>query len=514
MPTKFSKLFSAVAVISLAMTPAARADVKLANVFNDHMVLQQDMPVPIWGTADPGEQVTVNIADQQAQAVAGTDGKWTVRLKALKAGGPLKMTVTGKNTLKIADILVGEVWVASGQSNMEFPVAAASQPKKEVAQANYPKLRMYTVKKTTADEPQCEVAGQWEVCCPDTVARFSAVGYYFARELHQQLDIPIGILHTSWGGTAAQSWTCKATLEADPDLKELVADSSQIKTSYQQKLKKYKEAITAWIDESIASVEKDQPVTPAPNPPSDPRFSPHRSSVLYNAMISPLIPYAIRGVIWYQGESNAGRAYQYRKLFPAMIQNWRKDWGQGDFPFLFVQLANFKTKAPVDGMWAELREAQTMTLSLKNTGMAVAADIGDALDIHPKNKQDVGRRLALAAQAQVYGRQIAYSGPMYESLSVKGKRARISFRFAEGLKTSDGEAPQGFVIAGEDQQFVEANARIRGDKVVVWAESVAKPVAVRYGWSDNPTCTLYNGAGLPASPFRTDDWPGLTINAK
>ncbi|MBI4578324.1 MAG: sialate O-acetylesterase [Planctomycetes bacterium] len=481
------------------------------------MVLQRDMEVPIWGTADPGEAVTVSIAGRQAKATAGADGKWMVRLQPFKTSEPaepIEMTVAGKNTIKVVDILVGEVWLASGQSNMQWPVKLSKDAVTELMATRYPQIRLYSVERAVAGRPMSDVPGKWAACGPETVADFSAVAYFFGRELHEKLEVPVGLVHSSWGGTPAESWTSRPALEADPDLKLMLDRSDGMLGDYRAEIEQYRKVLDAWVNESIAAESQGRPVPPGPKfRPDDPRAHPDRPSGLYNAMIAPLVPLAIRGAIWYQGEANAARAYQYRKLFPAMIKDWRRAWGQGDFPFLFVQLANFKPTGPRAGTWAELREAQTMTLTLKNTGMAVAIDIGDPADIHPKNKQEVGRRLFLAAQHVAYGKQLIYSGPMYEAMGVEANRVRLKFKHANGLKTQDGQPPKGFVIAGEDRKFVDASATIESETVVVWSDAVAGPVAVRYGWNDNPTCTLYNAAGLPAGPFRTDDWPAITAEA-
>ncbi len=466
--------------ILVMLSAAPRAEVKPHQLFCDNMVIQQGIPVPVWGTAEPGEDVAVSIAGQRKTAKAGSDGRWMVRLDPLKAGGPHEMTV---GPVTIRNVLVGEVWICSGQSNMEMSVRSSANAQAEIAAADYPKIRLFTVPRRPADSPQKEVAGSWKECGPETVPGFSAVAYFFGRELHKALNAPVGLIHTSWGGTAAELWTSRRVLEADGGLKSLFE-------AHQRRLKNYEEAARKAQAEG-----KQAPRKPGPGP-----------AQLYNGMIAPLIPYAIAGAIWYQGESNAGRAAQYRKLFPAMIRNWREDWGQGDFPFLFVQLANYmaRKQEPSESRWAELREAQLDTLSVPKTGMAVIIDVGDAKDIHPKNKQDVGRRLALAARRVAYGEDIVYSGPLYDSMKVEGSKARISFKHVGGGLVARGEKLVGFSIAGGDKAFVWAEARIEGDTVVVWSDRVEKPAAVRYAWADNPECNLYNKEGLPASPFRTD----------
>ncbi|UCF14994.1 MAG: hypothetical protein JSW59_16420, partial [Phycisphaerales bacterium] len=356
----------------------------------------------------------------------------------------------------------------------------------------------------------------WSLCSPESVPGFSAVGYFFGRELHKELNVPIGLVHTSWGGTPAEAWTRREVLEAHDQFEPILARQADIIARYPQAYREYEQKLEEWnkaAEKAKADGEKPPRKPGAPRGPDHP----HSPAGLYNGMISPLVPYGIQGAIWYQGESNAGRAYQYRRLFPAMIKNWRKDWRQGNFPFLFVQLANFRAtkEEPDESNWAELREAQSMTLSLPNTGMATIIDIGDANDIHPRNKQDVGKRLALWALAETYKKNLVYSGPIYESMKVESGKIRLSFdHVGSGLVARGGEALTGFAIAGADRKFVWADARIDGNTVVVGSDDVDKPVAVRYAWADNPVCNLYNKENLPASPFRTDDWPGVTVDAK
>jgi len=496
------------------LAPVVQADVKLPAIIGSNMVLQADMKDPIWGWADAGEKVTVTIGDQKVEATAGAAGKWQVRLTAMKAGaGPLEMTVAGKNTLKLTNILVGEVWICSGQSNMGFTVKGGNNAEQEIAAAKYPKIRLFTVAHVTSDTPQDDVKGQWEECSPENVGGFTAVGYFFGCDLFKALGVPVGLVNTSWGGTPAEAWTSREALEADAALKPLFDRQKQSLGDYPKALEAWEKTKDKRLADWKAAADKAKAEGNAPprkpQAPDEPNKSPRRPTALYNAMIAPLIPMGIRGAIWYQGEANSGRAMEYRKLFPAMIQDWRKRWGEGDFPFLFVQLANYMARAPepADSNWALLREAQTMTLALPKTGMAVIIDIGDAGNIHPKNKQDVGKRLALAALATAYGKDVVYSGPMYESMKVEGDKVRLKFKhLGGGLVAKGGDKLTGFAIAGEDKKFVWADARIDGDTVVVSAKDVAKPVAVRYAWADNPECNFYNKADLPASPFRTDDW--------
>jgi sialate O-acetylesterase len=385
-----------------------------------------------------------------------------VELKPLEAGGPFSMKISGDNEVTVNNLLVGEVWVASGQSNMEWTLNASFQPEVEKPKANFPQIRMITAKKVASLQPLDQIEGSWQACSPETVGGFSAVAYYFARDLHAKLGVPVGIISTSWGGTPAQAWTSAEGFEGHAELK-----------NYADQLKA-----------ASALPESGQQNFPA---------------ALYNGMIAPVVPYGMKGVIWYQGESNAGQSKQYQTLFPAMIADWRMKWKLGDFPFLYVQIAPFKGQPP------EIREAQFLTLGkTKNTAMAVTTDYGDKDDIHPKQKEPVGARLSLAARALAYGEKIVYSGPLYDSMKTAGGKAEISFQsVGGGLLAKDGDL-KGFTIAGEDGKFVPAKAEIAGDKVVVSAEGVAEPKAVRYGWENAPDVNLFNKEGLPASPFRTD----------
>jgi sialate O-acetylesterase len=466
-----------VGCVLVAAVSAASAAVRLPAIFSDNMVLQREQPVPVWGWAEPGKEVTVTVAGQSASAKAARDGRWKATLPKLPAGGPHQIVVQedGGSSVTLRNVLIGEVWLCSGQSNMWWTVTLSLNPKEEIAAAKYPKIRLFNVKQKTAQNPQDDCQGSWAECSSKSVPDFSAVGYFFIRHLHKELDVPAGMIESAWGGTAAEAWTCRKVLESESSFKPM---------------------LDRW-DLGKA-------------PPDDP----NRPANLYNGMIAPLVPFAIRGAIWYQGESNCGRAYQYRTLLPMMITNWRTAWGQGDFPFGVVQLAPFRHYEGGDKgvTCAELREAQTLTMQkLPNVGMAVITDISDLNDIHPKNKQDVGRRLALWALAKVYGKGIVYSGPMYKSMSVEGNKVRIRFdHVGGGLVTRDGKAPSDFLVAGKDQQFVPATAAIDGDAVVVSSEQVAKPVAVRFGWRDAAEPNLANKEGLPACPFRTDQWKGVT----
>ncbi len=643
---KLRSFFALSFLTALGFTLPLHAAVILNQLFQDHAVLQQAVPVPVWGVADPGEKVTVEFAGQSVATVAAADGKWLIRLASLSTGDPRPLTVTGKNKIVLQDILVGEVWVCSGQSNMERQLGLrAGQPpitgwEAEVAAANYPAIRHFGVAQAKATAPQQTVKGSWAVCTSETVKDFTAVGYFFGRDLHVARGVPIGLIHASWGGTPAEAWTSEATLRKLPEfteplaaLKKLAADPDLARRETQAKQDAWYQKVdpgskpsavwsavhlgmtdwrtmalpthwesagypdfdgilwlrrtfdlpdewdggdaelhlgavddvdTTWVNGvsvgatmgwetprvyrvpgallkrganviamrvldtggggglyggkdtlrliysaggkaeslSLAGTWRCKPgvaLSDSGWPPTDFSQSPSSPTVLYNAMIAPLLPYALRGVIWYQGEANVGRERQYRALFPAMIADWRQAWGLGDFPFLFVQIAPYKTMSP------EIREAQVLSWQrTKNTAMAVTIDCGDANDIHPANKKPVGARLALAARALAYGEKLEYSGPVYESLQVKGAEAILNFtHLGGGLVAKDG-ALKGFTIAGADKVFRLAQAEIRGDTVLVSATGVNQPVAVRYGWANVPEGNLFNQAGLPASPFRTN----------
>lgn len=489
-------------LLLLALAGGLQAAVKLPALISDHMVLQRGIPVRIWGWADPGETVRVEFQGQKASATADSGGKWSAWLKPLAAAGPLELSVAASNAITVKDVLVGEVWVGSGQSNMEFALQGAVNHDEEIARADYPLIRLFIVKRLVADQPAEDVEGSWQLCSPQSVPKFSAVEYFFGRHLFQNLHVPMGLIESNWGGTPAQSWTSKPALDGDPMLKFIGDDWGRALERYPAAKEKYDRQIEEW-NQAVAAA-KASGVKP-PNRPGAPQGPghPNTPSGLYNGMIAPLTPYGIRGVIWYQGESNASEAhaYKYRRLFAAMIEDWRARWGEGDFPFLFVQLANFKT----NGWWPVLRESQTETLGLRNTGMAVAIDIGESADIHPKNKQDVGKRLALAAMHIAYHGSGEYSGPMYRQATPESGGLRVWFTHAEGLQAKGGGGVSGFTVAGADGNFVPAEARIEGDTVMVWSPQVTAPAAVRYAWADDPVCNLINLAGQPASPFRSDE---------
>jgi sialate O-acetylesterase len=504
-----------IALVVALPAASARGDVSLPAIFGSHMVLQRDQKDRVWGKAAAGEEVTVAIGDQSKSTKAGDDGSWSVTLDPLPAGGPHTLTVKGKNTVTFDDVLVGEVWLCSGQSNMELPVAAAHDGDIEALAASLPKIRLISVPQRGTQEPQDDFRGRWEVCSPSTVKGFSAVGFFFGRQLHETLGVPVGLIDDAWGGSACEAWIRRDRLAADSKFKGLLDRWEKIEREYPHDKEEYAKKLADW-EKAVAEAKAagKQP----PRHPDDPEGRMRgnaRPGNIYNGVLKPTIGYGIRGAIWYQGETNAGRAYQYRDLFPLMIKSWRDEWGIGDFPFYWVQLADYMSEKsePADSAWAELREAQTMTMDkLPNTGQAVIIDIGEGKDIHPRNKQDVAKRLARWALARDYGVEVPYKSPTYRAMKTHGNRVTLTFFDAgDGLRTFDVNAVRGFTIAGKDRKFAPAKAEIHGkDQVEVWSDDVSDPVAVRYAWADNPVCNLYSRAGLPVTPFRTDDWPGVT----
>ena len=517
------RLTRSLALLTTLAAVSAQADVKLPVIFSDRMVLQRDQKVPVWGWADEGEKVTVEFAGQKAETVA-KGGKWSVTLTPLKGSSTgAKFSVSGKNKVEFNDVVVGEVWFCSGQSNMEWSVAASKNAKEEIAKANNPRIRHFKVPHVTATEPQTEVktSGGWLLTSPTTVGGFSAVGYYFAREIQKDLDVPIGLIGCNWGGTRIEPWTPPVGFQSVPALKADFAD----------KLASFPARTPAVILETQPALDAtgkpilDKAGKATTKPVLDEKGKQKSRPVLdkdgkqvvnvssssplsiYNAMVHPLIPYAIKGALWYQGESNNGEGMLYFEKKKALINGWRALWQQGDFPFLFVQLAPFNYGAPraeqLPGIW----EAQTATLSVPNTGMAVTTDVTTIRDIHPPDKQTVAHRLALWALAKTYNKAVAsYASPLFDTLKVEGSKAQVSFKNAAGLKSLDGKPLTWFTVAGADKKFVEAKAEIVGNNVVVSADGVAKPVAVRFGWNQIAEPNLANAAGLPASPFRTDKW--------
>lgn len=636
-----------------------QSKILLPSVFSDNMVLQQKTNAAIWGKATAGKAVKVTVSWNKVNygAIADASGNWKIKVATPGYGGPYSITISDGELFVLNNVLIGDVWICSGQSNMEMPLAGWGKilnSEKEIADAKYPNVRLLQAEHVTSSFPLNDAKvtnGGWQECSPKYIAEFSSTAYFFAREVYEKTKIPIGLIHTSWGGTIAEAWTSAESLKKMTDfsaavdkIQKLAKNPSTV--SYEEKLQNWikmttekdsgyqagetKWALaettnwksmalpTLWEDAALKNFDGIVWFTKKVNIPENWKTNgaklnlgtiddnditfvngvkvgetvgynvgrtytipasllkigentitvrvfdsgggggicgdakdlsltnnttekislagdwkykvgvdfknveakpyeengPNRPTVLYNAMIHPYLQFSIKGAIWYQGESNADRAYQYRELFPTMIKDWRQKWGQGDFPFYFVQLANFMQidHAPVESAWAELREAQQKTLALPNTGMATIIDIGDAKDIHPKNKQEVGRRLALIALAKTYGQKINYSGPVYQSNKVEGKQIRLTFGNTEnGLKAADGAALTGFAIAGADKKFYWAKANIQGNQIIVSSDQVANPVAVRYAWGNNPVCNLVSNDGLPASPFRTDTWQGLTF---
>ncbi len=487
----------------MALSPFARAEVTMPAIFSDHMVLQQEKPLPVWGWADPGEVVRVQIAAQSKQTTAGDDGRWTMTMDPLQPGEPVELVITGKNKISIRDVLVGEVWLGSGQSNMAMTVKGANDFASEQKQATLPSIRMFKESSSSSLTPGRLGNGTWEICTPESVGGFSATLYFFGREIHQRLDVPVGLINSSVGGTPIEAWIDADTQRSDPDLQPFFAatkransavDLEQQKADYERSLARYRKSLTkAKADGS-----------PLPKKPRDPsELAARKGNIggLFNGKIAPLIPYAIRGALWYQGEANSTpeKAQYYQHQLPLLITDWRQRWGY-DFPFAWAQLPNF-TGTGRD--WPTVREAMLNTLALPNTGMGINIDIGDAGDIHPKNKQEVGRRLSLWALGTVYEQDVpAISGPLPKGHEIRGDQIVVSFDHAHGLKSRGGPLT-GFEITDDGSTWFDATAAIDAEHVIVSNPEVDHPTAIRYAWANDPKCNLVNGDGLPASPFRT-----------
>lgn len=514
MKTRLRFSTTAILCAALVLTASAlRADVRLPAIISDHMVLQADMPAPLWGWADANEKVTVNFAGQTKSTTADATGKWKITLdKLAPSADPRPLTVQGNHSLTVADVLVGEVWLGSGQSNMAMTVSRSLNYDQEQAAARSPQIRMFTVARSPQPEPQADCTGAWVICAPETVGAFSAAAYFFGRDLHAALKQPVGLINSSYGGTAIEAWTSTAAQSKLPVYREIDArwapllanpyDKSAEDAKFQKRRDAHKKLVVA------AKADGKTPPR-APRAPVDPRFDQNRPGNLFNGMIEPIIPYAFRGAIWYQGEANSARTYadQYGIQLATMIREWRSRFGH-DFPFAWVQLPDFRKpqQEPVEAQtWPIIREQMLQALALPNTGMAIGLGLGEVNDIHPKNKQGIGDRLAAWALHDVYQRSNESSGPLPASHRIVGNEIVVTFKHADGLQTKDGEL-RGFAIAGADKKFVWAKARIEGNQVIVSSAEVAEPAAVRYAWADNPVWSLVNGAGLPASPFRTDDW--------
>ncbi|MBM3956004.1 MAG: sialate O-acetylesterase [Planctomycetes bacterium] len=513
------------ALVAACLAPAAApADVSLNNMFGDHMVLQQGIRNKVWGKADPGENVTVTLGDgskaaQTHTTTAGADGSWHVLLDAVKDyGGPHTLTVKGKNTVTFNDVLIGEVWVCAGQSNMQWSVNASNDPDLEKAAANFPMIRLISVPQVGTQDPQWNFNGSWQACTPESVGNFSAVGYFFGRQLHQTLGVPVGLINNAWGGSAAEAWVKRDKLAGDGRYKGLMERWEKLEADYPAAKAEFEKKFAEWKEAAEKAKAEGKPAPQQPGNPDGQMRGNARPGNIHSGVLTPSIGYGIKGAIWYQGESNAGRAYQYRELFPFMIKSWRDEWALGDFPFYWVQLADFKAEqaAPAESDWAELREAQTMTMkALPATGEAVIIDIGEGKDIHPKNKQDVAKRLARWALAETYKKEgIVARSPLYKGMEKQASAIVLSFdHVAGGWRPFDVAEPRGFTIAGADKKFVAAKAKILPDgRIEVSADGVTDPVAVRYAWADNPVCNMFSGAGLPLTPFRTDDFPGVTVD--
>jgi sialate O-acetylesterase len=499
-------------IVLLALIPAAAAsaEVTLPKVLSNHMVIQRDLPVHVWGMADPGEQVSITFRGETKSAATTRLGRWNVFLKPGAAGGPFEMTVKGSpaaaaagsaagtdvpQTITINDILVGDIWVASGQSNMEFPLSRANSAATDLPKANNPKIRLLVVDKKAAAFPQDDIETDgWAASTPDTAKEFSAVAWYFAREIEQREHVPVGVIDSTWGGTTAEAWTRMTVL----------GDDAQVNSLFAARGKMMDEAADTALeikDEQRQMAEAKAQGKPAPQFPWHAPFESWGPGNLWNAMIAPLTGMAIRGGIWYQGESNAGkeRYPYYDRVMRDMIEDWRHEWGVGDFPFYYVQIANYIT-SPEDN-WADLRDQQRKTLGERNTAMAVTIDIGTPNDIHPTDKADVGHRLALAARALNYGEAgLEYSGPMFRQATPEGSSIRAWFDHARGLNAKGGEVTS-VEVAGADGKFFPAKTTVEGDTIVASTPDVPSPVSIRYGWASSPQCNLFNGEGLPASPF-------------
>ncbi|MCX6954679.1 MAG: sialate O-acetylesterase [Verrucomicrobia bacterium] len=503
MQKPFSRPFAVFALAASAIAlcaPHVRADVTMPAIFSDHMVLQRDVRVPVWGFASAGEKVTVEFAGQVQSTTAGADGKWQVALTHLSsASAPQTLTIKGNNTLVIQDVLVGEVWLGSGQSNMAFTVNRGKDFEAEKAAANYPLIRHYKEDSPNAATPQAVGKGHWEICTPETVPGFSAVLYFFGRELHQTLKAPVGLINSSVGGTPIEAWIAADVQLADTDLSAAIAAQPKAPVAP-------KAAAQAPATDATASATPAKQQPPAKKVAKKAAPAPRSTTGgLFNGKIAPLIPFSVRGILWYQGEANTtpAKTHLYQYHLPLLIRDWRARWGS-ELPFAWVQLPNFTV---ADRIWPPVREAMLKTLALPKTGMAIAIDVGESNDIHPKDKQTVGHRLAQWALGTVYDQKVAStSGPLPAGHEIRGREIVLRFSHADGgLVAKDGPLT-GFVIAGPDHTWIPAQARIEGSTVVVSAPGVAQPVAARYAWENFPTCNLFNAAGLPASPFRTDDW--------
>lgn len=510
-------LFAIIAVLIVSF--AARAEVRLPDIIGDSMVLQQKQAVPVWGFAEPGETVIVRFGKQKKTVNAGEDGKWRINLDPLKADfTPQTLTIAGKNTIELKNVLVGEVWLVAGQSNMQLLLRETQNGEAAQAAANYPNIRLFNASREVAFKKKQGKLGEWKSTTPESVKEFSAAGFYFAVEMQKELNVPVGVINSSYGGSQAEAWTPIAYLNANPDLKATV-ERAKIWDEERPRVKvEYAEAIAKWresADKARAAGARPSPSPSVPDALRDYRIA----SSIYDGMIEPLMPFAVRGAIWYQGESNEARAEQYNILLPTMIRAWRERWGAGNFPFGIVQLPNYRriNSEPEEAAWSFIREAQRRTaVNTPNTGLIVTIDIGEANDIHPKNKLDVGKRMARWALKDVYGRKLSGS-PVFKKAEIKGSKIILTFDGAgSGLRIRDGDKLDEFAIAGADKKWVWAEAKIVGkNKVEVSSPQISQPVAARYAFNSNPKHpNLTNDGGLPAAPFRTDDWADPTAGKR
>ena len=498
--------------VSLLLASPLRAELKMPGIFGDHMVLQQKQFNPIWGWDTPGAEVTVSFAGQTLSTKAGSDGKWTVKLAPLPANAtPQTLTIVGSSKREIRDVLIGEVWMCSGQSNMGFKLTDDWNGDLEAAASKMPNLRLIKVPNLGTQEMQNDFKGQWQVAQPETSLKFSAVGFLYGRYLHQILNVPVGLIDNAWGGSGAEAWVRRAAFQDDPRFKTLMEATAKREAALLPDQGK------AELDRLLVEWQAACIKAGTTNPPWQPEnwlAGRYRPGNIFAGVLSPMLGYGIKGVIWYQGESNAGRGYEYASLFPFLIEQWRKDWGQGDFPFYWVQLANFSAQSaiPKDSAWAELREAQTKALQLTNTGQAVIIDLGEGKDIHPRNKHDVAARLVRWALVKDYGMKLPFRSPEFQSLTITSNQATVTIDcFGSKLRPFGVEEAKGFAVCGADKIWHWATGKIVSvNKVEVWSDAVASPVAVRYAWGDNPVCNLYSNDGLPVTPFRTDDFEMIT----
>ena len=500
-------------IAALSSCSTASAELRLPAMFSDSMVIQRDQPVKVWGWATAGSEIKIVIGEQQQTARTDDAGKWSISLAALPAGGPYSLAVTGDGTsITVKDVLVGEVWLCSGQSNMAMTVARSKDFDKESAAADFPKIRMFKVGSPHSVEPKETCTGEWTVCSPENVGGFSATAYFFGRRLHKELHVPIGLINSSVGGTSVESWT---SMTAQTNVAAITSrleawEADDAKYNADAAKANYDKALARWKTNAATAKADGKKAPRKPTLASAPRQDRNYPANLFNGKINPLIGYTIKGAVWYQGENSSGRGFShlYGDQLPTLIKDWRDRWGIGNFPFAWVQLPNFRApqKEPSEtNGWSLVQEGMLKTLSLPHTGMAVTIDVGEEKDIHPKDKQSVGYRLAQWALADIYRQDIIAMGPIYKTSKIDGHNVVIEFKYADGLKSKTDKL-EGFAICGEDRKFVWADAVIDGEKVVVSSRDVSNPVAVRYAWAANPKFSLYNKAGIPASPFRTDDW--------